>query len=114
MGMSGLRGSMTRDAQLEQRGYDRLRAHLAAEETNMPQPISRREALKLTASLAAAAAFSSISGAATSTSDKPIRMGFIGVGSRGTTLLREVLAQDASVEIPAICDIDQPNLNRAL
>lgn len=42
-----------------------------------------------------------------------IRCGFIGVGGRGTGLLGETL-NFADVVVPAICDINQNNLNRAL
>jgi predicted dehydrogenase len=40
-------------------------------------------------------------------------MGFIGVGDRGTVLLREVLAHP-NVQFPGVCDINEKNLNRAL
>jgi len=43
---------------------------------------------------------------------KPIRLGVVGVGSRGTHLLR--LALNAGVEVPALCDIQEPHLNRAV
>ena len=43
---------------------------------------------------------------------KPIRLAVVGVGSRGTHLLR--LALNAGVEVPAVCDIKEPNLNRAI
>ncbi len=43
---------------------------------------------------------------------KPIRLGVVGVGGRGTHLLR--LALNAEVEVPALCDIKEPNLNRAI
>jgi len=45
---------------------------------------------------------------------KPINIGFIGVGARGTSLMQRVLEQDQAVSIPAICDIDEKNLNRGL
>ncbi len=44
---------------------------------------------------------------------KPVSMGFIGVGSRGTTLLEQVLSH-GDVQVPAVCDIDEKNLNHAL
>ena len=43
---------------------------------------------------------------------KPIRLGVIGVGSRGTHHLRLALA--AGIEIPAVCDIEQAHLDRAI
>ena len=42
----------------------------------------------------------------------PIRLGVIGVGGRGTYLLS--LALQAGVEVPALCDIKEPHLNRAI
>jgi len=43
---------------------------------------------------------------------KPVRFAVIGTGSRGTHLLRLALA--AGVEVPALCDVKEANLNRAL
>ena len=45
--------------------------------------------------------------------DRKVRLGFIGVGGRGTGHLRAILRRD-DVEIPAICDINIDNLSRAL
>ncbi len=45
--------------------------------------------------------------------DRKARLGFIGVGGRGTGHLRRVLRRD-DVEIPAICDINMDNLTRAI
>ncbi len=42
----------------------------------------------------------------------PLRVGVIGVGSRGTYLLR--VALHLGVEVPALCDIDEGHLNRAV
>jgi hypothetical protein len=44
--------------------------------------------------------------------ERPVRIGIIGVGGRGTGLLRTFLDL-AGVEIPAVCDIDASNLARA-
>ena len=44
---------------------------------------------------------------------KTIRLGSIGVGGRGTGLLGVALSMKG-VEVPAICDISEGNLNRAL
>lgn len=43
---------------------------------------------------------------------KNIRIGFVGVGGRGTSLLRQLL-QMKGVEFPALCDINSNNLARA-
>jgi predicted dehydrogenase len=76
-----------------------------------PRP-SRRDVLRFTATGAAAVALAPFV-SAEEASSKKIAMGFIGVGARGTVLLRAVLAY-GDVEVPAICDIDQQNLTRAL
>src|SRR5438874_967092 len=78
----------------------------------MNSQISRRDAMKMAAGGATAFAWASISKAQEANA-KTIRMGFIGVGARGTVLLNEVLRY-AEVEVPAVCDIDEKNLNRAL
>ena len=43
---------------------------------------------------------------------RPVRLGVVGVGGRGTALLDNLLAMN-EVRIPAICDISQENLARA-
>jgi len=43
---------------------------------------------------------------------KPVRLGIVGVGGRGTSLLSTLLAI-GGVEIPAVCDINCQNLARA-
>ncbi len=43
---------------------------------------------------------------------KPLRIGFVGIGNRGTAHLDICLAQK-EIEIPAICDINPANLRRA-
>jgi len=43
---------------------------------------------------------------------QPLRVGFIGVGGRGTGLLNDVLSIDG-VEVAAICDVNPTNLRRA-
>ncbi len=42
---------------------------------------------------------------------RPVRVGFIGIGSRGTSLLRTALK--FPVEVPAVCDINETALSRA-
>ena len=43
--------------------------------------------------------------------DRKVRLGFIGVGGRGAGLLEICLTMD-EIEIPAICDVLEKNLNR--
>ncbi len=43
---------------------------------------------------------------------KPVRVGVVGVGSRGTGLLRILLSMK-DVQVPALCDINVQHLNRA-
>jgi len=44
--------------------------------------------------------------------DRPVRLGFVGTGNRGTGLLGTMIAV-GGVEIPALCDIDEAHLKRA-
>ena len=81
--------------------------------------ITRRRAMQLAIG-AGAGTFFTMSGASKLLADatraaaggKKIRLGFIGVGDRGTGLLRVTL-RFPDVEIPAICDINEANLKRA-
>src|ERR1700693_4021587 len=45
--------------------------------------------------------------------EKSVRVGFVGVGNRGTGLVK-ILLDLPGVEIPAICDINEENLGKAL
>ena len=74
----------------------------------MSEKINRREALQLgVGALAAAGAVPSLA-----SQGKPLRIGFVGTGGRGTSLIRNVLKLD-SVVIPALCDINKDHLARA-
>jgi predicted homoserine dehydrogenase-like protein len=44
--------------------------------------------------------------------EKPVRIGFVGVGNRGAGLVK-ILLDLAAVEIPAICDINEEHLKNA-
>ncbi|MFH1070829.1 MAG: Gfo/Idh/MocA family oxidoreductase, partial [Candidatus Glassbacteria bacterium] len=78
-----------------------------------PDGVDRRDFLKRSAATAAAlAVLPSLGLGQTGGQAKPLRLGFIGVGGRGTVLLRFALMIDG-VEIPAICDIDESHLGRA-
>lgn len=72
--------------------------------------MDRRQMLRMTAAGVvlghATAAFSG------QNSSKPVRIGVIGTGLRGITLLN--LAVAAGVEVPALCDIDPTALNQAI
>ena len=64
----------------------------------------RREFLKLAGAAAMAQSLDR--------SGKPVRIGFVGVGSRGTGLVK-ILLEVPGVEIPAICDINEGHLKNA-
>jgi len=64
----------------------------------------RRKFLKL---MGAAAAMSPLDGV-----EKPVRIGFVGVGQRGAALVR-ILLNLPGVEIPALCDINEEHLSNA-
>lgn len=49
---------------------------------------------------------------ATITIDKPLRLGFVGVGRRGSFHL-DIALGIKGIEIPALCDINEENLHRA-
>ncbi len=66
----------------------------------------RRELLKLAGGAAAAAAGFGQSG------PEVVRIGIVGVGSRGSGILRSLL-DVPGVEVPAVCDINEVNLARA-
>jgi len=76
----------------------------------MNERIDRREWLRFGAAAGLAAALTKHAPAAQPA--RPIRLGVIGTGGRGTYLLSMALA--AGVEVPALCDIKEPNLNRAI
>jgi predicted dehydrogenase len=51
-------------------------------------------------------------GAAMAAPQAPVRIGIVGTGGRGVSLLRILLRMDR-VSVPALCDIDRQNLERA-
>jgi predicted dehydrogenase len=51
-------------------------------------------------------------GLASARAEKPLRLGIVGVGDRGTSHVETLLAM-GGVEIPALCDINQEHLARA-
>jgi predicted homoserine dehydrogenase-like protein len=75
--------------------------------------LNRREFLRNSAASGLAVALAgAIPGKAEDTVKKEVRLGFVGIGSRGTVLLRFALMTDG-VEIPALCDINEEHLSRA-
>ncbi len=76
----------------------------------MEARIDRREMLRIGAAAGLAAGLACAASA--QEKSKPVRLAVIGTGSRGTHLLK--LALDAGVEVPALCDIDEAHLNRAI
>ena len=76
----------------------------------MRDRMQRRELLRLGAAAGLAAGLAESAHAQPKA--RPIRLGMIGVGGRGSYLLS--LALQAGVEVPAICDIKEPHLNRAI
>ena len=70
----------------------------------MPNHFQRRDFLKLAG---AASVAQTLLGA-----EKPVRIGLVGVGSRGTGLVK-ILLDVPGVEIPAICDVNEEHLQNA-
>ena len=73
--------------------------------------LSRRDFIR--ASAAAGVAPLIASSIAAQADPKPLRLGVIGTGNRGTHLMRLALGHEG-VEIPALCDINEANLSRAI
>lgn len=75
----------------------------------MTEPLHRRDFVRLGTAAGLAAGL----GAAASAQERsePLRVGVIGVGGRGTHLLR--LALSMGVEVPALCDIQEAHFERA-
>jgi predicted dehydrogenase len=69
----------------------------------MPIPLDRRTFLAGAASLAQIGSSQDV---------RPVSVGFIGTGNRGTSLLRTMLSLPG-LEVPAVCDINEANLARA-
>jgi predicted dehydrogenase len=71
----------------------------------MSEQVQRRDFLKL-------AGVAGIAATKATGTEKPVRIGFVGVGNRGTGLVR-ILLDLPGVEIPAICDINEQHLQTA-
>jgi Zn-dependent alcohol dehydrogenase len=83
------------------------------EERTMDSKLNRREFLKISSAttLGAGAMTGAFTLGAAEEAAKPLRVGMIGVGGRGTAHVQSLLAM--GVQIPAICDITQEHLERA-
>ena len=76
----------------------------------MSDIFNRRKFLKIAGTTAVAAPL--IGGAFAAEEEKKVRIGFIGVGGRGTGLLANVVAM-SNIAVPAVCDIDSNAAKRA-
>ncbi len=75
--------------------------------------IDRRNFLRTSSAAALALAAAGMPGIGRAQgAQKPLKLGFIGVGSRGTVLLKLAMQLDW-VQVTAICDINERNLGRA-
>ena len=74
----------------------------------MRHGIGRREFLEI----GAASAVMTLGAGAAAQEPKPVRIGVVGVGGRGTGLLGNLLGM-AGLEFPALCDINEAHLARA-
>ena len=77
----------------------------------MAEKQNRRSFMKTLSTVSAATALGS-SGSSADTRSETVRVGIVGVGSRGTGLLK-ILLDIEGVEIPAIADINAEHLSRA-
>jgi predicted dehydrogenase len=78
----------------------------------MDSRLNRREFLKISsATTLGAGAMTSAFSLGSAEEAKPLRVGMIGVGDRGTSHVQTLLAM--GVQIPAVCDINQAHLERA-
>ena len=76
-------------------------------------PLDRRDFIKTASGAGLLLATSGLSGiAASCSSQRPVRIGFVGVGGRGAAMLKTALAME-DVEIPAVCDIIPERMERA-
>jgi len=78
----------------------------------MARRIRRREFMKAATSAALAAPLAAAGLGAAPSGGKPVRIGIVGVGNRGTGLMRNLLGME-NVGVPAVCDIDKEKVARA-
>ncbi|MBN1490323.1 MAG: Gfo/Idh/MocA family oxidoreductase, partial [Phycisphaerae bacterium] len=76
----------------------------------MSEPIDRREFLKRTTTATAALALApAVSLGEDQAGQRPVRVGLIGAGNRGCSLLRALMGMER-VSVPAVCDIDKARI----
>jgi len=78
----------------------------------MSDELNRRTFMKAAGAVSAAAAAGLQPQTAGARSDTPVRVGVVGVGSRGSYLTKVLMSIDG-VEIPALCDINPDHLARS-
>ena len=78
----------------------------------MSSELDRRDFLNISGASLAGMALSESGLGAQASSDKPVRLGFVGVGNRGSYHLDCALGIEG-VEVPAVCDVDDKALYRA-
>jgi len=79
----------------------------------MRRKFARREFLEIGAASALGMALVNAgNGQKSDAADKPIRLGIVGVGNRGRSLLEVLLAMEG-IAFPALCDINLENLEKA-
>ncbi len=76
-------------------------------------PLNRRDFLKANTAAALGLALASIKIKPAFAQEKIVKVGFIGTGNRGRTLMDVMLNYVKNVEIPAVCDINKENLAAA-
>jgi len=76
-------------------------------------PLNRRDFLKANTAAALGLALSSIKVNPAFAQDKTVKIGFIGTGNRGRSLLGVMLHYVKNVEVTALCDINKQNLAAA-
>ncbi len=76
------------------------------------QTFVRRDFLKTGVAAAGLMLAPAAAGFAAEDDKKPVRVGSVGVGNRGTSLLKALLSLEG-VEVPAVCDIDLAAADRA-
>ena len=78
-----------------------------------PDPSTRREFIRKSAAVSAAVAFPSVS-LGQAAAKRKLKLGFIGTGGRGTGAASQALKADENVELYAVGDVFQSQLDKAL